>query len=59
MMQSANDPGYRNWFKTTIADWEELKAHPATVAGAGGKASSIAATDAPYSDYGAEADFTP
>jgi hypothetical protein len=58
MMQSAGDPAYRNWFKTTIADWEAFKTHPATTAGANGKQAQISATDAPYSDYGGEADFT-
>ncbi len=28
MMQSANDPGFRNWFKTAVADWEYLKFIP-------------------------------
>jgi tetratricopeptide (TPR) repeat protein len=58
MMQSANDPGYRNWFKTTIADWENLQRHPASVATPDGKSGQIQATDAPYSDYGGEADYT-
>lgn len=58
MMQSSGDGGFRNWFKTTITDWEYFKAHPASAPGAGGKATQIAATDAPYSDYGGEADFT-
>ena len=57
MMQAANDPAFRNWFKTTIADWEYFKAHPASATG-GGKSSQITANDAPYSDYGGEADFT-
>jgi tetratricopeptide (TPR) repeat protein len=58
LMQSAGDPSYRNWFRTTIADWEAFKAHPAVISGANGKESQIKATDAPYSDYGGEADFT-
>jgi tetratricopeptide (TPR) repeat protein len=58
MMQSANDPGYRNWFKTAIADWEYFKTHPAAGTTTGGKPSQVSANDAPYSDYGAEADFT-
>ncbi|HLK40904.1 MAG TPA: hypothetical protein VKU41_29325, partial [Polyangiaceae bacterium] len=58
MMQSANDPGYRAWFKTVISDWEYFKLHPQSVPGAGGKPAQIQATDAPYSDYGGEADFT-
>jgi hypothetical protein len=57
MMQSTNDPGYRGWFKTVIADWEYFKAHPAA-ATSGSKQVQVAATDAPYSDYGGEADFT-
>jgi tetratricopeptide (TPR) repeat protein len=58
MMQSANDPGYRNWFKTTIADWEAFKSHPLTITQPDGKTAQVQATDAPYSDYGGEADFT-
>ncbi len=57
MMQAAGDNGFRTWFKTTIADWEYFKSHPVTTS-AGGKQSQIAASDAPYSDYGGEADFT-
>jgi hypothetical protein len=58
MMQSANDPGARNWFKTTIADWESFRSHPITVPTPDGKSAQIQATDAPYSDYGGEADYT-
>ncbi len=58
MMQSTNDPAFRTWFKTTIADWENFKTHPAAVATADGKQGQIQATDAPFSDYGGEADFT-
>jgi tetratricopeptide (TPR) repeat protein len=58
MMQSANDPGYRNWFKTTIADWETFRSHPISMTTPDGKAGQIQATDAPYSDYGGEADYT-
>lgn len=59
MMQSANDPGYRNWFKTTIADWENFRARPAPGGvDADGKPTEIRATDPPYSDYGGEADYT-
>ena len=57
MMQATGDPGYRTWFKTTIADWEYFRGHPAGSAG-GGKQTQVVATDAPYSDYGAEADYT-
>ncbi|MGO9834248.1 MAG: tetratricopeptide repeat protein [Polyangiaceae bacterium] len=57
MMQAAGDNGFHTWFKTTIADWEYFKLHPVTTS-AGGKQSQIAASDAPYSDYGGEADFT-
>jgi tetratricopeptide (TPR) repeat protein len=56
MMQAANDPAYRNWFKTTIADWEYFKAHAASASG--GKSGQITASDPPYSDYGGEADYT-
>jgi len=58
MMQAANDPGYRNWMKTTIADWEYFKSHPVTVTTPDGKSQQIQASDAPFSDYGGEADFT-
>jgi len=58
MMQSANDPGFRNWFKTTITDWEYFKSHPAGTTTPDGKTAQIQATDAPYADYGGEADFT-
>jgi tetratricopeptide (TPR) repeat protein len=57
MMQSGGDGGYRNWFKTTIADWESFKTRPAAINLPDGKTGQIAATDAPYSDYGGEADF--
>jgi hypothetical protein len=58
MMQSSNDPTFRAWLKTTISDWDYFKEHPASFAGADGKSAQIAAGDAPYSDYGAEAEFT-
>jgi tetratricopeptide (TPR) repeat protein len=58
MMQAVNDPGATTWFKTTIADWEYFNAHPLTTTAASGKQSRMAAGDAPYSDYGGEADFT-
>jgi hypothetical protein len=57
MMQSAGDNGYHTWFKTAIADWEYFKLHPVTIS-AGAKQSRITANDAPYSDYGGEAEFT-
>ncbi len=57
MMQATNDPAFRNWFKTVISDWGYFKAHAAASTG-GGKASQVTATDAPYSDYGGEADYT-
>jgi tetratricopeptide (TPR) repeat protein len=58
MMQSIGDPGYRTWFKTTIADWEYFKSYPMTIAGAGGKTSRITSSDPPFADYGGEAEFT-
>jgi hypothetical protein len=62
MMQAANDPGYRNWFKTTIADWENFKSHPQviTTTTSDGKTSQsqVTANQAPFADYGGEADFT-
>ena len=57
MMQAAGDTAFHTWFKTTISDWEYFKSHPITMT-SGGKQSRIVATDAPYSDYGGEADFT-
>ncbi|HEY1695584.1 MAG TPA: hypothetical protein VGG39_25630 [Polyangiaceae bacterium] len=58
MMQAGGDGGYRNWFKTTIADWESFHSRPVSMTAPDGKAVQIQATDAPYSDYGGEADFT-
>jgi tetratricopeptide (TPR) repeat protein len=58
MMQASGDPAYRTWFKTTISDWEYYKSHPFTTTTPDGKQAQMVATDAPYSDYGAEADFT-
>ena len=58
LMQSNGDPAYRTWFKTTIADWEFFKSHPANITTPDGKGAQISATDAPFSDYGGEADFT-
>ncbi|MGD0679720.1 MAG: hypothetical protein ABSC94_30410, partial [Polyangiaceae bacterium] len=58
MMQSVGDGGYRAWFKTTVADWEHFRAHPAALPAADGKRTEIVATEAPYADYGAEADYT-
>lgn len=58
MMQATGDAAYRTWFKTTISDWEYYKAHPFTTTTPDGKQAQMVATDAPYSDYGAEADFT-
>jgi tetratricopeptide (TPR) repeat protein len=57
MMQAGGEAGYRTWFKTTIADWEYFKVHSASATTAG-KPAQISANDAPYSDYGAEADYT-
>jgi hypothetical protein len=58
MMQSANDPAFRTWMRTAIADWEYFKTHPSTTTTPDGKQAQIQASDAPYSDYGGEADFT-
>jgi hypothetical protein len=57
MMQAAGDSTYRTWLKTTISDWEYFRVRPVATA-VGGKEGRIAATDAPYADYGGEADFT-
>jgi hypothetical protein len=56
-MQAGGDNAYHGWFKTTISDWEYFKSHPTTTS-SGGKQSQVTANDAPYSDYGGEADFT-
>jgi hypothetical protein len=59
MMQSSGDANFRTWFKTAISDWEFFNSHPAAGApDAKGNPTQIRATDAPYSDYGGEADFT-
>jgi tetratricopeptide (TPR) repeat protein len=59
MMQAANDPQYRTWFKTVIADWEAFRSHPAPGApDKDGKPTQIVATSPPYSDYGGEAEYT-
>jgi hypothetical protein len=59
MEEAVGDPAYRTWFKTTIGDWEYFKSYPLAVAGAGAnKGGKISSSDAPYSDYGGEADFT-
>jgi hypothetical protein len=48
MLRAGGDPAATTWWRTTLADWELLAAHPQPGA---------RATDAPYADYGAEADF--
>jgi hypothetical protein len=58
LMQSTNDPTYRASLKTTMADWDAFRSRPVTMTGPDGKQSQIQATDAPYADYGGEADFT-
>jgi hypothetical protein len=56
MLRSANDGAYRGWYKTVLADWDYFRVHPAT-GGSSTKKGQVLATDGPYSDYGAEADF--
>jgi tetratricopeptide (TPR) repeat protein len=58
MMQSTGDPQFRTWFKTVIADWENFKSHPIVMTTPDGKQAQITATQAPFADYGGEADFT-
>jgi tetratricopeptide (TPR) repeat protein len=58
MMQATGDPEFRTWFKTVITDWENFKSHPIVTTGPDGKQSQIQATQAPFADYGGEADFT-
>lgn len=58
MEQAIGNPAFRTWFKTTIADWEYFKSHPQVVTTPDGKQGQIQASDAPFSDYGGEADFT-
>jgi tetratricopeptide (TPR) repeat protein len=48
MMRDERDPAARTWLRTTVADWEYFQAHPAR---------TVHATDAPYADYGAEAEY--
>jgi hypothetical protein len=48
MMREGHDPRARTWLRTTVADWESLASQPD---------GSKLATQAPYSDYGAEAEF--
>jgi tetratricopeptide (TPR) repeat protein len=56
MLRAANDTGYHVWLRMVISDWEYFKAHP-SVSSRSAKKGSVVATDAPYSDYGAEAEF--
>ncbi len=58
MMQSTGDPAFRTWFKTVITDWENFKSHPIVTTTPDGKQAQITATQAPFADYGGEADFT-
>jgi tetratricopeptide (TPR) repeat protein len=48
MMRAGHDPRLRSWLKATVADWQSLASYPAW---------SKLATEAPYADYGAEAEF--
>jgi hypothetical protein len=52
MKQSAGDPAYHSWFSNTIEAWRFLDAHAST--GKDGKESEMP----PFTDYGAEAEFT-
>ncbi len=52
MKKSAGDIGYHAWFKSTIDAWKFLDMHAST--GKDGKESDLP----PYTDYGAEAEFT-
>lgn len=45
------DPAYRSWLKNTVAAWKYLDAHPMSAIG---KESD----QQPYTDYGAEAEYT-
>jgi hypothetical protein len=47
MMRAGHDARLGAWLRTTVADWEYLDAHP----------QAGRATDAPYADYGGEADY--
>jgi hypothetical protein len=53
MKQSAGDPGYHQWFKTTVDAWKTMRDKGPT--GKDGKKEALAF---PYPDYAAEADFT-
>jgi tetratricopeptide (TPR) repeat protein len=52
MKKSAGDTGYHQWFTNTIAAWQFLNLHASTTAA--GKESD----QQPYTDYGAEAEYT-
>jgi hypothetical protein len=54
MLTGKDTAGVRTWSKTTVSDWEFFAAHPGTRA----SGTPVTAKDAPYADYGAEADFS-
>jgi tetratricopeptide (TPR) repeat protein len=54
MKKAVGDPGYTQWAKTTVNAWEFFRAHAQTT-----KDGKNEATTPPFSDYGAEAEFTP
>ena len=49
MMQTGGDASYHTWFSHTIDAWKFFKNNPS---------STSKASDPPYNDYGAEAEFT-
>jgi tetratricopeptide (TPR) repeat protein len=52
MMKSANDGGYRVWFRSTVTAWEAYRAKAPV------KDNKSEAQASPYVDYAAEAEFT-
>ena len=56
MKKQGGDADYRSWFKTTIGAWEDFRAHAKT--DANGTAGKNEATQPPFVDYAAEAEYT-
>jgi tetratricopeptide (TPR) repeat protein len=51
MMRAGNDAHLAAWLRTTVADWDYFDAHSQTAR------ETARATDAPFADWGAQADF--
>jgi hypothetical protein len=52
MKKSVNDPGYKQWFKSTVGAWDNYRAKAPV------KDNRSEAQSPPYVDYAAEAEFT-